>query len=553
MLKKILLWCALFLSWSAAMTEAAPVIKEMKFAPLNPEYVKYLEGKSDAKAVPSPIDWSYLKKPKAGQTRAASDLPASFDLSSEGMTPPVEDQRNWGTCWAFAAVAAMESNLLTQGRTWGDDVSLSEFHLAYWAYSFDTVNKLPGFTRNGYAEGENPIFDNGGRPQQTTAILSRGTGPVLAKDAPYPDTVDDMSWDEWKDFLPPAPYAESRYRLKRALFYSREDTDDIKRALMTTGGLYVAYNSYDDPFNGYNYYDSDETALPNHAVLLVGWDDDYPAVNFQSEKDGENPPGPGAWKIQNSWGEKFGKDGYFYISYYDKSFLNGMDALSLEVEPIEHDGIYLHDPLGFCTIVQGNEFTEWNVANVFEAERDEDVVSAGFVTANVGMEYEVRVYKDIPAGEGPDTGKQSYVQSGVTEAVGYYTVQFPEPVGVKKGERFAVAVKMKTDDDEAYLPVETMLPGFSDNAAAAPGESYVLANLDGEGEKWLDAYGLLLDDAYYDGYSPRNFNVCVKAFTVASGKSGDGDGGGGCSAGGGIALPFLAAVFWAARIPAKKK
>jgi hypothetical protein len=133
-----------------------------------------------------------------------------------------------------------------------------------------------------------------------------------------------------------------------------------------------------------------------------------------------------------------------------------------------------------------------------------------------------------------------------TEAIGYHTLPIDdEPVRVKKGERFAVAVKMKTTDgSEAFLPVEAMLPKYSDDAAVAPGESYVLVDLDGEGKKWLDAYDLKIDDVWtFDRYSGRNFNVCVKAFTVASEKSGSGsDSGSGCSAGAGTALSLLAAA-----------
>ena len=545
--------CLLWLSVPVASSEAAPAAGGLKFAPLNPKYVKYLDGNSKTKTVPSPIDWSYLKKPKklkAGRTSDLPSRPASFDLSAIGMTPPVVDQRDWGTCWAFASIEAMESNLLRQG----EDVRLSEFHLAYWTYSYDDVNKLPGFTRNAPWEQSaedpmNPIFDNGGLPENTVAILSRGTGPVLAADAPYPEDVDDMDGYDWKDFLPPAPYAEPRYRLKEASFY--QDPSDIKGALVTTGGLFIGFHA-GHPIGGQNYYSEGEE--PNHAVLLVGWDDDYPAEAFRSGD--VIPPGPGAWKIQNSWGTEqdgapVGDNGYFYISYHDTSFLNGMFALSLELEPIESDGIYLHDPLGFCLTVEGNEFTEWHVANVFEAERDEDIVSVGFMTANEDMVYEVEVYKDIPAGKGPDAGKLSYSLRSTTEAIGYHTVRFDEPVRVKKGERFAVAVKMKTTDgSEAFLPVEAMLPQYSDDAAVAPGESYVFADLDGEGEEWLDAYDLRIDDVLnFDRYSARNFNVCVKAFTVASEKSGSG---GGCDAGVGTALSLLAAAFLT-RLPSAKK
>jgi hypothetical protein len=80
-------------------------------------------------------------------------------------------------------------------------------------------------------------------------------------------------------------------------------------------------------------------------------------------------------------------------------------ALSLTLEPLESwGGIYSHDPLGQCLNIAGNDFSEHLEAAVFEAERDEDIVATGFITANEDMVCELQIYKDIPSLEGPDTG-----------------------------------------------------------------------------------------------------------------------------------------------------
>ena len=41
------------------------------------------------------------------------------------------------------------------------------------------------------------------------------------------------------------------------------------------------------------------TVPTNHAVTIIGWDDDYPADNFL---EGHRPPQDGAWLVKNSWG-----------------------------------------------------------------------------------------------------------------------------------------------------------------------------------------------------------------------------------------------------------
>ena len=51
---------------------------------------------------------------------------------------------------------------------------------------------------------------------------------------------------------------------------------------------------------------------PNHDVVMIGWDDNYPKENVNVDLEGD-----GAFICQNSWGSSCGDNGVFYVSYYD--------------------------------------------------------------------------------------------------------------------------------------------------------------------------------------------------------------------------------------------
>ena len=63
--------------------------------------------------------------------------------------------------------------------------------------------------------------------------------------------------------------------------------------------------------------DADFSKGINHAVSIVGWDDGFSCENY----NGKNRMN-GAWICKNSYGSKWGKNGYFYLSYsYTDYFL----------------------------------------------------------------------------------------------------------------------------------------------------------------------------------------------------------------------------------------
>ncbi len=133
--------------------------------------------------------------------------PPSYDLRDKGKVSPVKDQSPYGTCWAFAAIGSLESNLLP-GETW----DFSEDNLLWYS----------GFDNAGY---------DGGNSLMATAYLARWSGPFTEQQDGY---------DKADDGAHPAPSTLAVQKHVQEVDFlpartSPADNDDIKYALTNWG------------------------------------------------------------------------------------------------------------------------------------------------------------------------------------------------------------------------------------------------------------------------------------------------------------------------------
>jgi cathepsin L len=241
----------------------------------------------------------------------------------QGTVPPIRNQGNCGSCFAMAPSEAFEWSRLIMGVS----VVASPQSILSCAGAGSAV-----------AAGVNPMDEcaHGGRPDDVLQWMEH-VGAQRESEYPYAEaSVACTQTGQWPTVVrscTPVPACRTPYVADLRLGawgYLRGQatlptTAEIKSWLASYGPIVVGvyadfWNSYaGGVFSGGGTV-IDDTLIVDHAVVLIGWDD---------SQDPGAGHAPGAWIVQNSWGNPsttppgqwgesagFGTEtGYMYLAY----------------------------------------------------------------------------------------------------------------------------------------------------------------------------------------------------------------------------------------------
>ena len=444
----------------------------------------------------------------AGRYPAA--YPAGGIAEIQEKYPPTRNQQSYGSCWAHAAAACADFDMV-KNHGHSTAFNVSELQLAYFTYhtAQDRIGYLDGDQNQRAEEAKYHFLTMGGNALYAMRTLAQWKGFTYERNIPYASAKEVIS-----NGLDKAnAQRNDAAKLKKGYIIDMENRpEDAKQAIMKYGAVIINYeykkDHYNSDTNGYrNPYDN----VTNHANVIVGWDDHYPADSFSDSATCD-----GAWLVRNSKTKKNTASnlGYFWMSYEDASLAE--TAYVMDFMPAtQYDHNYQHDGAVSVGAIKAasaaNVFTARNLNST--ASESLDAVMISF-DGEEDVKYQIDIYTALTDSKDPESGyHHSYaVTKGTLRHAGIYTIPLKKKVYLSPGETFSIVVKSRNGrkmfdcEKSVNRTYEDGTGRFKGVAHADPGESFYKRKL--TDKKWKDCGK---DNLKKYG------NMCIKALTNDSG------------------------------------
>lgn len=437
------------------------------------------------------------------QTETELGLPAYYDTRNLNILTSVKDQGVSYLCWMYAGIGAVESLVSLK---YGTKIDLSEAHGAV------AMSNSIGSADSGYYTKSANVGGNNGKFLQ---YFTNWNTPVFSSTASqWKSVVEDSDYPFEKVDLENATLiddsftdADSFVNVTSAHYLTIHDIYSLKRAIMDYGSIVTGLCTYSsnqlstfglDENGEYNYFrSSNSTGLedsPTHAIMIVGWDDNYSKENFSSDNQ---PTADGAWLVKNSYEEK----GYFWLSYQEGSLkhsdnsiavITGVQKANSNEYMLSYDyfnayadtSVYFRDDVYLCNVFDVSDYTD---------EYDQ-INKVMIYLRTTGCTYDIKIVQLDSNGNLPTSlDNCASLATGTYSGEGYITANLESSYNFVSNNKCAVIVKLSptTSTSKVYIPYEgqyrasvttTVVPEINN------GESYYyILDEDDGGISWNDA------------------------------------------------------------------
>ena len=380
-------------------------------------------------------------------------LPSSYDSRTKNIVTSVKTQNPWGNCWAYAAMNVAETSVIKKQENINAHVAttantdFSEWFFTYFFYN--TVEDPLGNTKGDYTKNLTKNYmEQGGSNEYATFAMANWVG--AADEQIAPSTTIATQYPNPSNLSDSLAYQDVAH-LENSYWISMADTQDVKQAIMDYGSVAVSYYATENTMyyneNTAAYYCNNSNVNPDHAVSIVGWDDNYSKENFTIQ-----PTNNGAWLVKNSWGQGWGDEGYFWLSYEDVTLQSKTNAFVFDFASADnYQNNYQYDGSYNASYVILNSGS--SISNLYTASSGADyeqIKAVSFALYDTNVNYSIQIYKNIsdPTNPASGTALLDTPITGKTKYVGYYTIPLNQNIEIKKGDTFAAVITLSKDTKE---------------------------------------------------------------------------------------------------------